>query len=198
MNKKSKSNRLVAVSVIIGAVVVSCGNRNEMPKPHAYYRIDFPEKAYRVYESDCPFTFDFPVYGEILPASNHPDEPCLFNIVFPAYKSTVHMTYKEIHQDLDVYLEDDWTFVYKKISQKADAVEPHTYADTVRRVYATVYDIKGNAASPVQFFVTDSVRHFIRGSLYFSVRPNYDSLAPVIGFFRKDITRMIESFNWRY
>jgi gliding motility-associated lipoprotein GldD len=187
-------NRAVVLFCLL-MLVCSC-RRNETPKPHAYFRIDFPEKAYQLYDSECPFTFDFPVYGKIAPA-NHPDDPCLFNIVFKDYNSTIHLTYMEIHHNLDEMLDDDWTFVYKKIAQKADAVDARNYADPDRKVYATIYDIKGNAASPVQFFVTDSVRNFIRGSLYFNTRPNYDSLAPAINFFRKDITRFVDSLRWK-
>ncbi|HEX2934063.1 MAG TPA: hypothetical protein VHO72_01805, partial [Bacteroidales bacterium] len=60
-----------------------------------------------------------------------------------------------------------------------------------------VYDIKGNTASSVQFYVTDSTRHFIRGALYFEAQPNKDSLAPVIDFFRKDIIHLIETLKWK-
>ena len=45
-----------------------------------------------------------------------------------------------------------------------------------------MYDLKGNTASSLQFFVTDSTRNFLRGSLYFNAEPNKDSLAPVMDF----------------
>jgi gliding motility-associated lipoprotein GldD len=178
------------------AVSVSC-RQNEFPKPHSYFRISFPEKEYTTYSGNCPFVFEYPVYGKITPLPNHTDEPCLFNITFPAYKGTLHLTYKEINHNLDTLLNDDWTFVFKKIAQKADAIDPHNYADHAGKVYATIYDIKGNAASPINFYVTDSVRHFLRGSFYFTTQPNYDSLAPAIQFFRKDVIHLVENFKWK-
>jgi gliding motility-associated lipoprotein GldD len=60
-----------------------------------------------------------------------------------------------------------------------------------------LYNIKGNTASSVQFYLTDSVNHFLRGSLYFDVKPNKDSLAPVINFIRGDIEHFMESFSWK-
>ncbi|MCK5170865.1 MAG: gliding motility lipoprotein GldD, partial [Bacteroidales bacterium] len=63
-------------------------------------------------------------------------------------------------------------------------------------VYGILYEIEGNAASSVQFFLTDSIKHYIRGALYFNVEPNKDSLAPVINFVKEDIKILIESFEW--
>jgi gliding motility-associated lipoprotein GldD len=63
-------------------------------------------------------------------------------------------------------------------------------------VYGIVYDIRGNTASAVSFFATDSIQHFLSGSLYFSVQPNIDSLSPVIRFFKEDIVHLIETLKW--
>ncbi len=61
---------------------------------------------------------------------------------------------------------------------------------------AYLYDLKGNTASAVEFYATDSLRHYLRGSLYFDAEPNADSLAPVIDFFREDIMHLIETLKW--
>ena len=63
-------------------------------------------------------------------------------------------------------------------------------------MYGTVYTLKGNAASPMQFYLTDSVKNFIRGALYIKEIPNYDSLRPVIGFLSADVIKMIETTEW--
>ena len=60
-----------------------------------------------------------------------------------------------------------------------------------------MYEIKGNAASPFQFFATDSTKHFLRGSMYFNVYPNKDSLAPVFDFVQSDIKHLIETIKWK-
>ena len=60
-----------------------------------------------------------------------------------------------------------------------------------------IYDIGGNAASSIQFYATDSTKHFIRGALYFNVAPQPDSLAPVIQYLRKDIVRLLTTLKWK-
>ena len=182
---------------IIPLFLISCG-QHYTPKPSSYYRIDFPEKEYRLYDSICPFTFQYPVYGEIVPVtSNVSEEHCWIDIDFPKYKGTIHLTYKEIDDNFDRFIEDNWGIIYKGLAQRAEAVEEHMVFDTESNVFGMIYDISGNAASHVQFFVTDSVNNFLRGSLYFMVRPNADSLAPVVAFFRKDVMRIVESIEWK-
>ncbi len=188
--------RIILLSWSAMILLFSC-QQTYTPKPHAYFRIDFPEKEYRSYESACPFMFDYPVYGTVAPDNRPTSEPCWFNIQFPGYKGTIYLTYRKITGNFDEFTEDNWKIIYNKIAQKADAVDPHDYADFGRKVYGTIYDIKGNAASPIQFFVTDSIENFLRGSLYFAVKPNQDSLAPVISFFREDIVCLMESVRWK-
>jgi gliding motility-associated lipoprotein GldD len=59
------------------------------------------------------------------------------------------------------------------------------------------FKVGGNAATARQFFLTDSVKHFLRGALYFNATPNADSLKPVQDFLQKDIDHLINTLNWR-
>ena len=177
-------------------VVMLCScQQNFTPKPYAYYRIDFPEKEYRMYDSIYPFTFKYPVYGTVTPDTRYGSELYWLNIKFPKYKGTIHLTYKEIDSDFDRFIEDNWNFLFK-IAQKADAIDEKIFENPDEKVYGIVYEIRGNVASQVLFYATDSVKNFLRGSLYFSTRPNHDSLAPVVAFFSKDILTMVESLKW--
>jgi gliding motility-associated lipoprotein GldD len=92
-------------------------------------------------------------------------------------------------------VEDSRSLVYKH-TIKADAIDESPVIRPEENVYGIIYDLRGNTASSLQFFLTDSIQNFIRGSLYFNTTPNSDSLAPVVGFIRKDIMHMIESFEW--
>jgi len=179
-------------------IVVCCFScrQNYTPKPHSYYRIDFPEREYRIYDTICPFTFEYPVYGNLAYLIPPVSDSCWLNINFPKYKGTIHLTYGEIGSNLDQHIENIWKLVYSKIAQRADAVDEY-YIIREPDVYSVIYEIKGNAASPMEFLVTDSVKHFLRGALYFSVKPNYDSLAPAIIFFREDIIHLIETIKWK-
>ena len=185
-------------SILLSVVMfVSC-EQNYTPKPSSYFRIDFPEKGYQLYDSICPFTFEYPVYGNLSIVNNQLTiDNCWFNINFPKYRGTIHLTYKEIDDNFDRFIEDNWKIIFKGIAQKADAVGERLYENPDMNVYGIMYDIRGNAASSVQFFVTDSVKNFLRGSLYFSVRPNADSLAPVVSFFRQDVIALMESIEWK-
>ena len=183
--------------VIMTMTMFSC-QRNYTPKPHAYFRIDFPEKGYQMYDSiSYPFIFEYPVYGKLVHLTPPSSDSCWMNIIFPKYRGTIHLTYKKIDHDFDQHIENNWKIIFTGIAQKADAVDYHPHVDPEMKVFGTLFDIKGNAASAIQFFVTDSTRNFLRGSLYFSVRPNQDSLAPVVAFFRKDIIHLMESIRWK-
>ena len=112
------------------------------------------------------------------------------------YKARIHLSYLDVAGNLNVMIEDTRSLVYKH-TVKADAIDEQVFSNPQKKVYGILYDIKGNSASSVQFFLTDSVRHYIRGALYFRCEPNKDSLSPAVDFFRKDVVAMIESFEWK-
>ena len=170
--------------------------RNYTPKPRGYLRVEFPEKQYVLFDSTCPFRFAYPVYSRVVPDTDYNTEPCWVNIDFPAFDGIIHISYKEIRGNLYEYIEDSRSLVYKH-TIKADAIKETVYSNERADVYGILYDIKGNAASSLQFYLTDSNRHFLRGSLYFNVQPDKDSLAPVIAYFKEDIVHLIESFEWK-
>ena len=59
------------------------------------------------------------------------------------------------------------------------------------------YEVVGNAASQAQFYVTDSTQHFLSGSLYFYVKPNYDSILPATEYVKNDIRKIMETLQWK-
>jgi gliding motility-associated lipoprotein GldD len=173
-----------------------CCKRHYTPKPAGYLRIDFPEKTYQIYNSSCPFTFEYPLYGKIIADTSRIAEPCWINIEFPSFGGKIHISYKPVSNNVNVYIEDSRTLAYKH-TVKADAISETLYTNDEKKVYGLLYQIKGDAASSVQFYLTDSTRHFLRGSLYFNVQPNADSLAPVIDFFMEDIMHLVETLEWK-
>ena len=112
------------------------------------------------------------------------------------FNANIYITYKPIKNNLPVFIEDVRTIAYKH-SIKADDILEIPILKEENKVYGMLYDIKGNAASSVQFFVTDSTSNYLRGALYFSSQPREDSLAPVISFFREDMIHMIETLEWK-
>ncbi len=190
---------LFAVTMMI---FVSC-NRDYTPKPYAYYAFDFPEKAYKKFDTSiCPCTFDIPKYGYVERENNlfndNTPHPCWVNIVFPDYNAKVYLSYSNIsnRRDFERLLQDSYKLTFKH-TQKADYIDEQLIDNAEHKVFGYMFDIGGNAASGVQFFVTDSTKHFIRGALYFSNTPNADSLLPAIDFFKKDIVALINTTQWK-
>jgi gliding motility-associated lipoprotein GldD len=183
--------------LILFVLLASSCNESYTPKPRGYFRIDMPERSYRLFDSGCPYSFEYPVYAAISGDSSKLAEPYWLNIRYKPFNATLHFSYKVIDRNLAGYLEDARALVNKHIP-KASAIMQREYADTLNSVYGLVYDIRGaDAASPVQFYLTDSISGFVRGALYFTPVPNNDSLGPVIDFLKGDIEHMISTFRWK-
>jgi len=184
-----------AMILVLSLLTATGCKKAYTPRPRAFFRIDFPEKKYRTFSGDCPYAFEYPVYGNLVDYAGKDAEPCWMNIEFPQYKGTIYLTYKPVSNNLAVYTEDIRILAYKHIIKADDIIDkPFRYPE--RHVFGMIYDIRGNTASSVSFFATDSTHNFLSGSLYFSVPPNIDSLNPVIGFFKEDIMHLIETLTW--
>jgi len=118
------------------------------------------------------------------------------SISFPDYKAKIHLSYKDISGNLNQLTEDARTLAYKH-TYKADAIDEQVFINPEQKVYGILYDIKGNSASSIQFYVTDSSKHYLRGALYFRCQPNKDSLAPAIEYFTADVVHLIETLRWK-
>lgn len=166
------------------------------PKPRAYYRLYFPKKEYKKYDSACPFSFQTPMYSFVEKDKNPSAKPCWLNIFYPLYKAQLYISYDELHNDLAKHLEDARELAIKH-QVKASGLDEQVLINDSSHVYGLLYDISGNAASSIQFYVTDSTQHFLRGSLYFNCPPNIDSLKIVIDYLRADILNMVKTFRWK-
>lgn len=167
-----------------------------MPRPRGYYRIDLPEKSFQKFENTCPYSFEYPIYATMQVDSNRKMERCWSNLTFPNQHATVYLSYKDIKDNLNQMFEDSRNLAYKHAA-KASQIEEYTINIPEKKVFGIIYEIAGNAASSIQFHVSDSSSHFLRGSLYFYATPNADSLDPVVTFIRADIEHLIQSFNWK-
>lgn len=189
----------IGVVLFLINILSGCGHA-PVPKPRGHFRIDLPEKKYILFEGQDktkPFTFEYPSYGHLSFQNENPEQTGWFNIEFPDYRAKVYLTYKDIHNDFATLMEQTYKMNVKNHISKADAIDEKTIINNEDKVYGILYDLKGNTASAVQFYVTDSIKHYLRGSLYFTAEPNADSLAPVIDFFREDVIHLIETLRWK-
>jgi gliding motility-associated lipoprotein GldD len=180
--------------IFVALIFFSCG-RTYTPKPTGYFRIDLPPHEYVSFSGDCPFSFSYPAFARIVDDKSTNAEPCWLNIELTGYNGNIHLSYKPVRNNFNELVEDTRNLVYKH-TIKADAISERFYTSPDEKVYGILYEIKGNAASNVQFFITDSIRHFMRGALYFNVQPNKDSLSPLIQHFTADISHLMETFAW--
>jgi gliding motility-associated lipoprotein GldD len=187
---------LAILSLLFTFYLTGCtGNTDYAPKRTGYFRISLPERKYTTYTAESPFTFDYPTYATVLNDSD-PGHPYWLNIVFPRFKCNIYMSYLAVDNNLEAYIEECRKFVVEH-EVKASAINEQPVENKKDKIYGMIYSIEGDAASNMQFYLTDSTHNFVRGALYFYAVPNKDSLEPVLNFVKKDINHLIETFRWK-
>ena len=194
-----QKNRVI--SIILLFACVSCSN-NYTPRPYGYYRIAVPDTAYTDFSSllkgglrgAYPYSFALSQNAVVQPVKKD-GEPFWINLYYPALNATIHCSYKPVRNNLRELTNDALEFVYRNASF-ANAIPEREYNHPEANVYGVLFDLEGNTASSCQFFVTDSTHHFFRASVYCNCPPNADSLAPVYNYLRKDVVKMVETFQW--
>lgn len=178
--------------------IFGCGEKpSYVPKPRGYFKLSVPEHAYQTYVTDCPFRFEYSTHAEIKPYhASKKENPCWFDLYYSRFQATLHCTYDPVNQNLKNHIDDSQALVYKHVI-KSSGIEELNIINDLSHVYGTLYNILGDPASPYQFYLTDSSRHFFRGALYFDYKPNYDSLKPILDFLKYDVDYMIQSFEWK-
>ena len=193
-------NRIIKILAVIAMAVAfaSCGEEtNYMPKPRGYFRIDLPEKAYQSVDTIERYRFECPQYAFVTNDPYSPDQKNWVNVEMPVFKGSIHLTHKDVHGNLSEYLEDVHTMLTKHI-QKANGIRDSLIINDDHHVYGMLIEMDGKGvATPMQFYLTDSTRNFVRGALYFNFLPNNDSMQPVINYIREDIDQMINTFEWK-
>jgi gliding motility-associated lipoprotein GldD len=195
---------IIKILVLLALLPELSGCREVIvPRPRGYFRISLPEKEYTdgsdslFMKYDMPFAFEYPVYSVPGPDTDNINGRGWYNVDFPGFRAKIYLTYKTIDNDLPELIEQTYTMNVKNHITRADAIDEKLIRNDAGRIYGILYDLKGNTATAIQFYVTDSTDNYLRGSLYFDAVPNADSLAPVIGFLREDVEHLLETLRWR-
>ena len=208
LKRQASMKNLLWVMIPVLLCFAACsGNHDYSPKPRGYFRIQFPKKAYQEYNGPYPFTFIYPKYAvmekDTMPTIQKKDKKLinmkyLLNMQFPQFKGTLHLSYETITSKrvFDELTEDARTFAFKH-TVKATSIDQAIIHNPDRKIYGVYYTIDGNAASSIQFYITDSVKNYMRGALYFNSTPRLDSIQPVLTFVKKDVDTMIKTFRWK-
>ncbi|MDD2564843.1 MAG: gliding motility lipoprotein GldD [Salinivirgaceae bacterium] len=183
--------RYLAIPLLL--IIMGC-SENHIPRPTGYLRFNFPKHEYEPVKIGNVATFDKPIYM-IMTNKTSPMGEYWFDLQYPHYKTTIHFSYKTVNKNLAALSDDAHYFVYKH-TVKASGIDEIPIINHETKNYGIIYRIKGDVASNIQFIVTDSTNHFLRGSLYILSKPNADSLAPIIEFTQRDVEHMLNSIRW--
>ena len=178
-----------------------------VPKPRMFPKVEYPTKGYQTLDIvACPFEMKVPIYFEYIKDTSslkklqlNPDEvACWFDLHSKDLNSHVHISYFDIKKSggFDKLVSDAFEMADKH-NVKANYRDETVINDPNRNLHGILFEIDGPVATPLQFFVTDSTQHFLRGSLYFNSKVNPDSIAPVFSFLKEDITHLLETFHWK-
>jgi len=183
-----KNYLLIILSLIL--IFSSC-EENTIPKPRGYYRVDFPQKKYQQYIAKGKFKIQIPEYANI---DTSRADSGWYNINYPKFNAIVYLTYRD-SVNINKMVEESRELVYKH-TVKADDIIEEIFVNAPNKVYGSIYELKGNTATSLNFHLVDSTSRYLRGALYFDSKPNKDSLAPSIKFIEEDVKFMMEKFKW--
>lgn len=222
--KPTLSNSLFPVArcllPIASCLLLAGCNSPYISKKRGYFNIELPQRSYQKFDRQgFPYSFEYPVYAQIVQDSSYfdtnPENPYWINIDFPQFHSRIFLSYKaiggkalyKIKQPDGSYKDSLGTNVFDKMVNDAftltnkNNVVSNSINDslihTPNGISGVFFKVGGNAATSKQFFLSDTIRNFIRGALYFEVAPNADSLKPVQDFLQADMDHMINTFRWK-
>lgn len=193
-NKGRNSAGLAALLLACSGMLLSCNGPTPVPRPKGYFRIALHDTSYRSVELPCPLAIGVSQSAWVEPVQEFPPDSCWFNLVYPDYKARVHCTYAGAVQ-LEPVVEDAFQLAYEH-EVKADAIQV-SHREYESGGMAVKWALAGDAASPIQFLCTDGSDRFVRGALYFEVRPNGDSLAPVVERIDADLDYFMANLSWK-
>ncbi len=179
-----------------------CNNDYSVGKKKGYFHIDFPEKKYQAFDQPgYPYTFEYPVYAKVTRDSVFFDDKAgdwWINIDVPQFAGRIYISYKEIgvKNSFDSLVRDGFKMAYKQHVDVATGIVDSAMV-TKNGVEGIYFSLGGNTATSSQFFLTDSIKHFLRGALYFDATPNADSLSIVNNFLKKDLQHLINTLKWK-
>ena len=161
-----------------------------LPKPTGFLRLEHPSVNYRTTKTP-QYEFEVPKNAKIFVNSKS-----WMKIKYPKLKAVVDITYRPVNNNIKELLKEADKLTTKHLV-KADAIFYDTYENKLEKVYGKLNTVTGNAASPIQFHLTDSTKHFLTGAVYFNIQPNYDSIYPSIKQIEKDLMRLIGTTKWK-
>jgi gliding motility-associated lipoprotein GldD len=194
--------RLFLLTLLFSIFFIACDQEKVyVPKPRMYPKVEYPQKAYQRFdESYCNLSFEYPVYARVEQDQYYfdekPENPCWFTIQIPTLNASLHCSYIDVDNraKFDDLVSDSYE-IASKHNIKANYRDELALKNP-QGIHGLMFEISGEVASQLQFYLTDTTNHFFRASLYFNDQVNADSIAPIYTFVKQDVMKMIESFSW--
>ncbi|MFD2918154.1 hypothetical protein ACFS6H_00455 [Terrimonas rubra] len=188
------------VCLVVYLMALACNSPYTFKKK-GYYKIDFPEKTYRLFDQPgYPYTFEYPTYATVVKDSTFFEAKAgdwWINIDIPRFNSRIYVSYKPVTgSNFDSLIQDGFKMAYRKHTEISSGITD-SLISTPNGVEGIYFSLAGNTATANQFFLTDSTKHFLRGALYFDATPNEDSLGIVNNFLKQDLKHLINTLKWR-
>jgi gliding motility-associated lipoprotein GldD len=173
-------------------------NSDYSPKPKGYPRIDLPKALYQPLTEKHPYSFEYSKYAVIKPDTFRGAEPHWIFVHYPTFKASIELTYKPVMNDkirLAHYIDDAHKLTAKH-NIKASSIEDYVLK-TPSGKKVGLMELDGEVPSYLQFYTTDSTKHFLRGALYFNTATARDSLSPIIEYIKKDMIHLLNTLEWK-
>ena len=187
----------ISILFLISILVLSCGQNPYLPKPKGYNRIDLPAHEYTALADSFPYQFEYSKHARILKDSSWITERYWIDIFYPAMDANIQLPYKPI-KNKAALMQETFSDSYKLTSQhnvKAYAIDEKVL-ELPNGDFASFTELEGEVPTQLQFHVSDSTAHFLRGALYFKTATKNDSLAPVIRYLKEDVLHLLETLEW--
>ncbi|MFZ9499016.1 MAG: hypothetical protein ACO28S_03415 [Bacteroidia bacterium] len=207
-------------SLLILGLACACSEGDPVARPYGYAKAVLPPRQLATFQQiGFPVQFEYNTASvpKLLPSGdanskegNRPQQEgtLWMNLDYPELRAQVHFSYhplnrvfydngEQVRADdaLAVLMAETQRMTFKH-TLKASGIEETLVQYPEQRVYGMLYTVRGNAASQTQFYVTDSIRHYLRGSLYFGATPNADSLQPYSDYILEDVRHLLATFKW--
>ena len=176
--------------LIVLSIFISCNNDEALPKPTGFLRLDYPTAKYQKAVTN-PYEFETNKIANVKVNGKY-----WVKIEYPKLNASIDITYRPIDNNIIELLKESEKLTTKH-AVKADAIYYDAFENDSEKVYGKLSNVTGNAASSLQFHLTDSTKHFLTGAVYFNTQPNYDSIYPAIKYIEKDIIRLMNTTKWK-
>jgi gliding motility-associated lipoprotein GldD len=176
--------------LFVFTILTSCEEESTLPKPTGFLRLKYPKATYKKAVT-VPYEFETNKIANVKVNGKY-----WMKIEYPKLKASIDITYRPVNNNVIELLKESEKLTTKH-AIKADAIYYDAFENESEKVYGKLSNVTGNAASSLQFHLTDSTKHFLTGAVYFNTQPNYDSIYPAIKYIEKDIIRLMNTAKWR-